>query len=315
MGTNVVALPLRQGTPEWLAARRDLITSTDIPVLLGISPYKSEATLAREKLGEVEPDEQSLVMRVGIALEPVIRDEYERQRGIRLRRFHGMVRHPDVAWAAASPDWRRQGERVLVEGKYSTARRWADGLPQDVEAQVRWAMGCSGFPVAEVARIDGRELRISEPIEHEPATFGNLVAIAADFRRRLAQGGPFAEDAASLKARYPTDDGTEIEADAEVEEAVANLLRLRAQRADIDDACDRIESAVKARMATATRLVGKGWTVTWKRTKDRTTTDWASLADGLLRQLPDAEREALVGLHSRTEPGFRPFRVVTSRSE
>lgn len=310
------AKPPAQGTPEWLAARRGLITSTDIPVLMGLSPYKSEATLAREKLGEVEPTEQTLVMRVGLALEPVIRDEYERRTGTTLRRYHGIVVHPQIAWAGASPDWRRQGERYGVEGKYSTARRWEGGqVPDDVEAQVRWMLGCTGLPVADVARLDGRELHISEPIEHDQATFDDLVTIAADFRRRLAEGGPFAEDAVSVKARYPADDGSEITADAEIEEAVTELLRLRSAKANMEAACERIEVAVKARMATATRLVGAGWTVTWKRTKDVELTDWRAIADGLLRQLPETERSALVGLHSTAREGFRPFRVTVGKGE
>jgi putative phage-type endonuclease len=304
---------LKQRSPEWLEARRSLITSTDLPVILGLSPYKSEATLAREKLGQVEPTEATLVMRVGTALEPVIREEYERKTGVKLRRFHGMVTHPQLEWAAASPDWRRQGARYLVEGKYSTARRWEGGLPQDVEAQVRWAMGCTGYAIGDVARLDGRELHISEPIEHDAELFDNLVVAATDFRRRMAEGGPFTEDVASIKARYPTDDGTELEADAELEEAVMELMRLRATKSEVEQACERIEVAVKARMGSATRLVGSGWTVTWKRTRDVEQTDWRAVADGLLRQLPETERIALVGLHSSVREGFRPFRLVAAK--
>ena len=76
------------------------------------------------------------------------------------------------------------------------------------------------------------------------------------------------------------------------------------------DACDRIETAIKARMATATRLTGSGWSVTWKRTRDSEQTDWKALADGLLRQLPETERTALVGIHTNVREGFRPFRLV-----
>lgn len=308
MGT---VLQLKQRSPEWLEARKALITSTDIPVILGLSPYKSEGALAREKLGESEPVEQTLPMRVGLALEPVIREEYERVTGVPLRRFHGMVNHPTLPWAATSPDWRRRGARYLVEGKYSTARRWdGQSVPDDVEAQVRWSLGVMGYPVGDVARLDGRELHISEPIEHDAETFERLVVIAQDFRRRLAEGGPFNEDAASLRTLYPADDGTELEADAEIEEAVLELLRLRASKADIEQACERIESAVKARMATATRLVGSGWTVTWKRTKDAVLVDWRAVADGLLRQLPEDQRDALVSVHTTTREGFRPFRLI-----
>lgn len=303
-------MSLAQGSPEWIEARRSLVTSTDVPVLLGLSPYKSEAQLAREKDGG-EQTEQTLVMRVGLALEPLLATEYERVTSTKLRRFHSLVVHPQIEWAAASPDWRRVGARYLVEGKTSQAKRWdEDELPQDVEAQVRWALGVTGYPVADVvALLHSRELRIYT-VEHDQSTFDNLVAIAADFMRRRKAGGPFAENAASVKAAYPSDNGAEMVADEAIEEAVLELLRLRAQKADVDAACERIETAVKARMADAARLVGKGWSVTWKRTKDAELTDWRSIADGLLRQLPEAERIALVGIHTSVRAGFRPFRLV-----
>ena len=113
-----------------------------------------------------------------------------------------------------------------------------------------------------------------------------------------------------IKAQYPADDGSEIAADAELEEAVIELLRLRALKKDTEDAEERLETAIKARMATATRLTGNGWSVTWKRTRDSEQTDWKSIADGLLRQLPETERTALVGIHTSVRQGFRPFRLV-----
>src|SRR5215831_19052370 len=152
---SVTALRMaKQGTDEWRELRRSLITSTDIPVILGVSPYMAEGQLARQKLGLEQPDPTNLPMKVGTALEPVIRDEYEQRTGVKLRRYHGIVFHPTIAWAAASPDWRRAGERYLVEGKTSQSSRW-DGkdVPQDVEAQVRWAMGCTGFEVSDVAAL------------------------------------------------------------------------------------------------------------------------------------------------------------------
>lgn len=303
-----------QLSPEWFEARKALITSTDIPVILGVSPYKSEATLALEKSGQKEPDPPSLPMLVGQALEPVLAAEYERTMGVTLRRYKGLVVHPDIEWAAASPDWRRVGERYLVEGKTSAAKRWDEHeLPQDVEAQVQWAMGCTGFPVADVAALlHSRTFRVYT-VEHDKATFDNLVTIAADFRARMAAGGPFSESLASLKSRYPVDDGEVMEADDELEEAVVELLRLRAVKADIEAATERLEVAVKSRMATASKLTGKGWTATWRRTKDIEQVDWKSVADGLLRQLPEDQRAALVSVHTSVRPGFRPFRLVSER--
>lgn len=308
-----VRIPLRQGTPAWLDARRTMITSTDIPVLLGLSPYKCEADLADEKLLGVE-QESSLPMRVGTALQDLIGEEYSRATGRKVRSAHGMFAHPDLAWAACSPDFTVVGEKRLVEAKSSGSRaRFADGIPQDVEAQVAWALGVSGYPVADIAVLVGnRDFMVVEQAA-DPALFTNLVAIAENFRARLAAGGPFARDADRIKRDHPTDDGTEMVADADVDDAVRSLLGARAQRVALEKAEEALEAAIKTRMGDAARLVGEGYSVTWKRTRDVTTTDWKSVADGLLRQLPETERTALVGLSTSVRPGFRPFRVVLSK--
>lgn len=306
---------IRSGSDEWLAARRDLVTATDVPVILGLSPYKAEATLAAEKRGEIEASDSTLRMRLGLALEPFIADEYSRTTGIRLRRFGGLVHHPRLAWAAATPDYRAVGRRLDVEIKWSVARnRWADGLPQDIEAQVRWQLGCLGFAEAEVAALVGDELR-TFPVTHDEATFAALVDIAADFRRRLADGGPFTESVASLKSRYPADDGSTLEADAELVEAVSALVAVRERRKAAETDEERLEAAIKTRMGEAALLVGPGFRVSWKRTRDSVSTDWKLLSEGLLRTLPETEREALVGLHSTVRPGFRPMRVVLDKED
>lgn len=307
-----------QRTPEWHAERQAGITSTDIPILLGLSPYRSEADLAREKSGEPvpEPDARTQRMfRLGLALEAVIRDEDEAEHGIKLRRVNQMKRHRTIPWALASLDFERVGERVIVEAKSSRANRWDDGLPQDVEAQVRWQMGVAGYPRAHVAALrHGAELECFD-VEHDPDTFDGLVVIAEDFRRRLVEGGPFAENAASVKARYPRDDGSELIADQDVAEAVHQLLAIRAERKHLENLEETVETAIKTRMADAAVLIGDDFRVTWKRTKDSQVVAWESIADGLLRQLPDEQRQALIGIHTTVRPGFRPFRVVTKEKE
>jgi putative phage-type endonuclease len=303
---------LRQGTPEWLEARRSLVTSTDIPVLLGLSPWKCEADLADEKLGNAEPQGWTLPMEMGTALQGLIGEYYSRLSGRRIRPVRRMWVHPDIEWAAASPDFRVVGERRLVEAKYTNSRtRFIDGLPQDVEAQVQWALGVSGFPVADVAVLHGSDsVSVGDEVRFDERLFADLVAVANNFRYRLAAGGPFSRDAARIRRDYPQDDGTEMVADDELAEAVLELLRLHAAKEDIEKAEERIQSAVQARMGEHARLVGPGFTVRWKTTKDIEKTDWKSLAGGLLRQLPNDQRDALVSVHTAISPGRRPFYVV-----
>lgn len=305
---------VRQGSPEWLEARRASVSSTDVGVLLGLSPYRSEWDLANEKAG-ADPGPQTLPMRVGLALEPLIKSEYERATGEQLRRVRVLARHPSIEWAVASPDYSVVGKGWLVEAKWSMSRRWNDGLPQDVEAQVQWALGCTGKRHADVAALlGGTELRIF-PVEYDDEMFEGLVEIATDFRARLAAGGPFSQTLDSLKRRYPTDTGAELIADPEMVEAVGTLLDVRGRRKVLEGDEERLEALIKARMADATSMRGPGFRVWWRQTKDVAQTDWKVVAEGLLRQLPETERDALVGLYTTVRQGFRPFRVVMDRED
>jgi putative phage-type endonuclease len=309
----MTSVPVKQGSRAWLDYRRTVITATDLPVLLGLSPWRCEADLADEKLygTAVEPN---LRMRVGSALEPLIAEEYERATGRRVRRVRGMMRHRDIEWAAASPDATVIGERRLVEFKRSTSRtRFADGIPQDVEAQVAWQLGVSGYPAADIAVLLGDDDLVITEQAADPALFDNLVAVAADFRRRLGEGGPFARSEERIRHDHPADDGSEIVADNDTAEAVRALLAVRASIARMEEDEQRLKAAIEARMGEAAIMVGPGFRVSWKRTKDSEQTDWRSIATGLLTTLPETERATLVGLHTTVRPGFRPLRVTEEK--
>ena len=306
---------IRQGSPEWLAARRDLITATDISVLLGINPYRSEQDLADEKRGIAEPFETNIRMRIGTALEPLIADEYTRATGRKLRRYHGLLTHPTVTWAGASPDFGVIGERRLVETKWTGSRaRFADGLPQDIEAQAMWQMFVTGIYLCDVAALVGDDLKVFT-VEFASATAQGLMEIAADFRARLAAGGPFAQNAASIKRRFPSDSGIEIQADADLAEAVHYLIGLREQRRQLESFEEQTENAIKTRVGDASTVLGMGWHLTWKRTKDRTETDWRTIAEQLLATLPETDRTAIVGRSVVVRPGFRPLRITLDKED
>lgn len=312
---SAIRTGLRQRTPEWAEARRAMVTATDLPVLLGLSPYKCEADLADEKLTG-SSSESSLPMRVGTALEDLIASEYTAETGRPVQRVRDLVVHPSLDWAAASPDRRVVGEHRAVELKWTASRnRFADGLPQDVEAQVAWTLGVLGWPRSDVAvLVGGTELKVFE-VDADPDLFANLVKVASDFRRRLTDGGPFARDNARVRHDFPQDSGNTLMADEDVSTAVRVLLGIRAQIKTLKADDERVETAVMDRMGPASRLEGEGFHVTWKTTKDREETDWKSLAAGLLRTLPETESTALVGLHTTVKAGFRPFRVVLDKED
>ncbi len=308
-------LRVLQGSPEWLAARREHVTATMIPVILGLDPWRSEQDLADE-IASGDGVESTLRMRVGSALEDLILAAYVEQTGRRARRVRGLWESRLTPWAAASPDATAAGR--IIELKWSGSRStFAGPLPERIEAQVMWQLYVAEADVADVACLTVGEdaLRIFE-VRADPAVQANLVIAAADFRRRLAAGGPFAQSLDSLKRRYPADDGTEMVADADVTAAVLALRDVRSRLDDLKVTEETLKIAVQNRMADAAVLVGDGFRVTWKRTRDRTETDWKTLAADLLtRYIAEPERAALVGAHSTIVPGFRPWRVAWGKED
>jgi putative phage-type endonuclease len=294
------------GTPEWLEARRRLITATDLPAILGIDPWRSEGDVARAKLEGAEP-EPTIPMRVGSTLEPLIAALWSERTGEPVERWGELVTHPELPWAGATPDY-RAGD-VLVECKWSaTPSRWRDGLPQEYECQVRWQLGVTGLRRASVAALVGRDLSIYD-VEHDEDQWRALVRIAEDFRRRLEAGGPFAETRESIARAYPRGEDIELVADRDLADAVRALLDVRSQIERLKESADRLETTIKGRMGPASRLVGEGFVVTWRNVRDSEITDWRAVATALLRSLPEQERAELIRQHTTTKPGVRRFIV------
>ena len=300
-----------QGSEEWLAERRLGVTSTDIPAILGVSPWTSEGDVARAKAGVVEEhdEETQRRFRVGRALEAVIRAEDELEHGIKLRRVHRFIVDPDRPLLRTSLDFERVGERVIVEAKSSASRDWDAGLPEYVEAQVRWQMGVARYPRAHVAALRFGQTLLCFDIDHDPATFDQLVLIAEDFWRRYETGGPFAETTASSRRAWPNDDGTVIAADPETEEAIVDLLATRARLAADAEREEALRAAIQTRMGPASRLLYPGGAITWRRTKEITETAWKDLAADALGQLDPVTIDGLVARHTTTKPGIRRFVV------
>lgn len=303
---------IEQRSAEWHELRRRLITATDLPAILGIDPWRSEGDVARRKLGLAEEPDPGIPARVGTALEPLIAQLYAEQTGRAVTPHGGIAIHPELPWAGASPDY--VAEDRLVEVKWSGSRRaWAAGLPQHYECQVRWQLGVTGYPRADVAALVGTDLRVYE-VEHDPALFDQLVVVAEDFRRRLEAGGPFSETLASIGRAFPRDDGTELVWCPDFELLVRDLLRVRAEIERLEADRDRLELAIKQRMGPAAIARGQDWRVTWSLTKDSERTDWRAVATELLRPLPPDERARLIQAHTEIKPGLRRF-VLTGGSD
>ncbi len=307
-----------QGTAEWLAARRDGIGSSDAPVVLGESPYRSALELWAIKTGMVpEPDpdaDTARLFRIGHLMEPVLRQLYADATGRRVTRVNRMLRHPSLPWMLASLDG-RSGRR-LVECKWTNSRRWSattDPVPGDVMAQVQHALAVSGLDVADVAVLRGSDFRVVEiPRDDE------VIAAIIDEERRFwecverrerppVDGSEGARLA--LTRMHPVESSRDLLPASDDFDAIAAELReVEAQIRAAEDRKATLENAVRALLGDAAGVEGPGYRFTWTKNADSQVTDWQALAEALAAVVGEDVATPMRERHTRVKPGPRVLR-------
>jgi putative phage-type endonuclease len=133
-----------QRTPEWYAARGDLITASDAAAALDIKPYETykgspRAELLKRKAGTSTANIPSAILMHGVKHEDEARDLYVARTGEEVFEF-GLLIHPDLPWLGASPDGvTRSGK--LVEIKCPVSRAIEPGkVPEHYVPQIQVCM-------------------------------------------------------------------------------------------------------------------------------------------------------------------------------
>lgn len=75
-------VPLDQGSDQWLKWRQGLLTATDAPMLLGLSPYVTPYKGWQRKLGLIPEQQETEPMRRGKRDEPIAREWFIKEYGI-----------------------------------------------------------------------------------------------------------------------------------------------------------------------------------------------------------------------------------------
>lgn len=314
---NAVVLDLVQGTPEWVAARRDGIGASDLAVIAGESPYKSPLDLWAEKRGLVEPvidAEQAELFEIGHLMEPTLLAIYERRTGRRPERAPNALAHPEIPWARASLDAIAPVERI-VEAKWTNSTRWpADGIPEDVRIQCQWQMFVTGWKVADVVALVGRSARVVE-VPRDDAYIDDLYALAEDFWSRVESGERPAVDGRKTTTRtlaslYPADDGTLLPASTELASLVSELRDAKAVLKAAEEREATLGNALRAVLGDAAGIDGL---CTYRKNADAARVNWPAVASEYRALLLERETadvlDEIQAANTTTAPGPRVLRL------
>lgn len=303
---------------DWLAVRKRGIGSSDAAAAVSLNPYKSQLELWMEKTGrdaglpKVDPKDQSSPMYWGTLLESIVAAHYTQRSGHRVRRINAVLQHPKEPWMLANLDREVIGtpEVQILECKtagINGARLWKEGVPEYVQLQVMHQLAVTGKQCADVAvLICGQDLQIHR-IERDEAMITKLIELERAFWHYVETDTPPPADGSdsadvALRCLYPRDSGQTIDLsdDFEFSAVFSDLLAIREVLTTNVLLEAQLKQRIQQRLGEATKAVFQTGDITWKRSKDGSGLDTASL----LKDQPE-----LLSRYSLVKPGSRRFLV------
>lgn len=112
---NYEIIDHKQGSSEWLSWRKTLIMASEIPILLGISPYMTPFQLFNEKMGSSEAQKENKNMIFGKEKEEFIRNESENEYGYHFSPI--VAKSLKYPWLGCSLDGWDEEENMILEAK------------------------------------------------------------------------------------------------------------------------------------------------------------------------------------------------------
>ncbi len=303
---------------DWLQVRKSGIGGSDAAAAVGLNPHKSALALWMEKTGREgelrypDPTDTKEPVFWGALLEPIVAAAYTQQTGNKVRKVNAVLRHPTVPYMLANLDREIVGapDVQILECKTAGefgARRWKDGVPEDVQLQVQHQLAVTGKQAADVAvLLCGQKLEVHR-IDRDDALIERLIELEGHFWRHVTEDKPPPPDGSesadeALRALYPKDRGQTLDWSTNLVMSAVffDLLAVRQQL----EAQLRLEASLKQQiqqhMGDATRVRFERGSITWKRSKDGETVD----VDRLLADHPELRQRYAVG-----KPGSRRFLI------
>lgn len=219
--TGRLVLPSSAPRADWLAARRDGITATDIVAIVGENPYTTPVDVWLDKTSDLPPadDMPSEAAMWGIDLEDVVAQRWAEMHGMAVRRV-GLLAKDGDDWMRASLDRIVKpgcnpdgacGLEVKTRNAW-VADQWDAGVPASVVTQVQWQMAVSGLGHIHVAALIGGQRLVDHVVNRDEDTIDALTATASRFwvnvlARELPDIDPALWTAADLDRLYPDRSG------------------------------------------------------------------------------------------------------------
>lgn len=182
-------------TKEQLKKRPKSLGGSDVPAVVGCSPYKTAEDVWSDKVKGRKPSDPRLedYAEWGELIEPAIREWYRRHHvpdGGYIVVPKDSIAHPEVKWATSTPDGlvefpvavgepaRSRGLEIKNRGKDDKAR-WTDHVPCDVAAQAYWGMYVTGLAEWDCVGLTNGNTPFVHTLVWDEDLIHNMVVVAS----------------------------------------------------------------------------------------------------------------------------------------
>ncbi len=279
---------------EWLSVRGQGIGSSDAACAVGISPYKSPLELWLEKTErQAAPDLASNdAVFWGTTLEHIIANVYAHRTGSKVRRLNAVLQHPDHPFMLANLDRVVQhptdGNGILEvkTAGVNSAKFWDEGVPDSYQCQVLHQLAVTGKPWCDVAvLIGGQDFRVYR-IVPDLDKMADLIKREVQFWQCVVDDIPPPVDGSessgrALASMYPSDRGDTLDCseDTNMNKLFGEYWHYRQQRESATEQEELLKQQLQERLGFASGAVLSDGKISWRKSKDSTTTDFKRLAE------------------------------------
>lgn len=259
------------------------IGGSDIPAIMGLSPWKTPLDIFREKvlgISTFDPDKQKIFLR-GKRLEPIVIDMLIEEQGITVTKRSTPEKpnryvHPNYPFIAAEIDFEWHDGTNTQNGEVKTVhpfqqKQWGeadtDEIPVYYAAQAMFGLGVTDRDHCKFACLFGADNLVTYDVHRDDETIGSMIEIADKFWHEniLGKQPPAPQNVADVVKLFERDNGGIIEASPEIANVYAHLREIKNTIKAHEEEQVRLEFQIKEYISPNSILnIGGRAAATWK---------------------------------------------------
>jgi putative phage-type endonuclease len=259
------------------------VGGSDIPVLLGLSKWKSPLDLYLEKIGEATEnsikENQKHILGMGKTLEPYVIQSFEEDTGDKVTRQQERILHPKYNFLWGTIDGVCGDKVIEIKTTSSYVDSWKESVPQYVLAQVAYyanLLNTNGAKIVVLFRDNG-EIR-TYAYERDIEAEGQIITSAVDFWDMVGKRTPPTptnyEEAQTIFKNVTSD--KKVIASTQDIAAIERMHQLKKELDEKEKEYDTLKTSICAKLGDAPVLVDEQGhcLATWKeRNSSRVSVD------------------------------------------